>query len=145
MGRAAARIWAAHWLLIVGSVLVFASAVTQMGLFRFQPSSSWFAAAVAGKHGTHSTLSLLSYGRSWNRCSNNGLVLLWRSATYLALVAAAILIALWVAAPCQIAFQQPALLSRLIAETQELSMIRDFTKTYLPTDYGPTEEYPKQV
>ena len=72
------------------------------------------------------------------------LVLVWRSATYLALIAVAVLVALWMTAPCQIAFQQPALLGRLVAETQELSVIRDFTKTYLPTDYGPTEEYPRR-
>ncbi len=68
----------------------------------------------------------------------------WRSATLPALAAAALLITLWMAAPCRIAFQQPALLGRLVAETQELSMIRGFTKTYLPVNYGTAETYSKK-
>src|SRR5207244_9988642 len=85
--------------------------------------------------------SLLSYGVVGIAVLAASLVLLRRSATYLALSAVAILIALWLAVPCQFAFRQPATLRRLIDETQELSVIRDFTKTYLPTGYGLTEQY----
>src|SRR5260370_38102249 len=44
----------------------------------------------------------------------------------------------------QIVFEQPAWVGRLTAETQDLLMIRGFTKTYLPANYGPAEEYSKQ-
>lgn len=87
--------------------------------------------------------SVLSYGAVGIAVLAVGLVLFWRSNRYPAL-AVAVLIALWVALPCQIAFQRPAFLSRLIAETHELSMIRDFTRTYLPPNYGPDEDYPRE-
>jgi hypothetical protein len=87
--------------------------------------------------------SVLSYGVVGIAVLVVALILLWRSATYLALCAIAILIAMWLAAPCRLACSQPSLLRRLTTETQELSVIRDFTKTYLPTDFTPTEQYNK--
>ena len=137
LADAAARFWIAHWLLIVGSVLIFASASLKWVYFAFSRHPLGLQLPLLGNIGLIPHLSLLSYGVVGIAVLTMALVLVWRSATYLALVAAAVLVALWMTAPCQIAFQQPALLSRLVAETQELSMIRDFTKTYLPTDYGP--------
>jgi tetratricopeptide (TPR) repeat protein len=137
-----AEIWAAYWLLIVGSILVLASAVLEWVYFAFSRHPVGLQLPLLRNMELIPHLSLLSYGLVGIAVLTTGLVLLWRSARYLAL-ATAILIALWVAAPCQIAFQQPALLGRLIAETQELSMIRDFTKTFLPVNYGPAEVYSK--
>ncbi len=138
-----AKIWAAYWLLIVGSVLLFASAVLKWVYFPFSRHPFGLQLPLLRNVELIPHLSLLSYGIVGIAVLTTGLVLLWRSATYLALVAA-ILIALWVAAPCQIAFQQPALLGRLIAETQEVPMIKGFAKTYLPPNYAPTEDYPKR-
>jgi len=138
-----AKIWAAYWLLIVGGVLVFASAVLKWVYFAFSRHPFGLQLPLLRNVELIPHFSLLSYGVVGIAVLTTGLVLLWRSATYLAL-AAAILIALWVAAPCQIAFQQPDLLGRLIAETQELPMIRGFAKTYLTPNYGPAEDYPKR-
>ncbi len=138
-----AKIWEAYWLLIVGGVLVFASAVLKWVYFAFSRHPFGLQLPLLRNVELIPHFSLLSYGVVGIAVLTTGLVLLWRSATYLAL-AAAILIALWVAAPCQIAFQQPALLGRLIAETQELPMIRGFAKTYLTPNYGPAEDYPKR-
>ena len=138
-----AKIWAAYWLLIVGSVLVFASAVLKWVYFPFSRHPFGLQLPLLRNVELIPHFSLFSYGVVGTAVLTTGLVLLRRSATHLAL-AAAILIALWVAAPCQIAFQQPALLGRLIAETQELPMIRGFAKTYLTPNYGPAEDYPKR-
>jgi len=141
LADAAGRFWIAHWLLVVGSVLIFASAVLKWVYFAFSIHPLGLQLPLLRNVDLIPHFFLLSYGVVGIAVLTIGLVLLWRSAPYLALTAVAILIALWVAVPCRIAFQQPSLLGRLIAETQDLSMIREFTKTYLPTDYGPTEEY----
>src|SRR6266478_1556485 len=139
---AAATIWAAHWLLIVGSFLVFASAVLKWVDFPFSHHPHGLQLPLLRNVGALPHLSLFSYGVVGGAILTTGLVLRKRSGRFLA-VAAAILIACCVMLPCQIAFQEPALLGRLTAETQELPMIRDFTKTYLPANYGPAEEYSK--
>ena len=137
-----ASIWGAHWLLFVGSFLVFGSAILKWVNFPFSRHPSGLQLPLLRNIELLPHLSLLSYGVLGACVLATGLALLWRSDTFLA-VAAAILIAFWVAAPCQIAFQQPALIRRLNAETQDLPMIRGFTKSYLPVNYGPAEEYSK--
>jgi len=139
--EATAKIWAAYWLLIVGSTLVLASAVLKWVYFAFSRHPLGLQLPLLRNVELIPRLSLFSYGLVGIAVLTTG-VLRRQSPKYLALTAA-ILIALWVATPCQIAFQQPALLGRLIAETQELSTIRDFTRTYLPVNYGPLEAYPK--
>jgi tetratricopeptide (TPR) repeat protein len=141
--ESSAEIWAAHWLLIVGSFLIFASAVMKWVNFAFSRHPLGLQLPLLRNVQLIPHLSLLSYGVVGIAVLTTGVVLLRRSTTYLAL-AAAILIALWIMAPCQVAFQQPTLLGRLIAETRQLSMIRDFTKAYLPPNYGPAEHYSKQ-
>lgn len=137
-----ATIWATYWLLFVGSFLVFGSAILKWVNFPFSHHPYGLQLPLLGNIELLPHLSLLSYGVLGACVLATGLALLRRSDTFLA-VAAAILIAFWVAAPCQIAFQQPALLRRLNAETQDLPTIRGFTKTYLPVNYGPAEEYSK--
>jgi tetratricopeptide (TPR) repeat protein len=132
-----------HWLLILGSILVFASAGLQWMYFAFSRHPTGFELPLLQKMELIPHFSLLSYGAVGIAILALTLILLWRSATYLALCAVAVLVAMWLAAPCQLAFSQPTLLRRLIAETQELSVIRDFSKTYLPTDYTSTEHYPR--
>ena len=141
--QASAKIWAAHWLLIVGSFLVFASAVMKWVYFAFSRHPLGLQLPLLANIGLIPHVSLLSYGVVGIAVLTTGLVLIRRSTTYLAF-AVAILMAMWVALPFQIAFQRPAFLSRLIAETQELSMIRDFTRTYLPPNSGPDEDYPRE-
>src|SRR5256884_249915 len=140
----AARFLMAHWLLIVGSILIFAAAALKWIYFAFSRHPVGYQLPLLAKLGHIPHFSILSYGVVGIALLTLVLFFIWRSATYLALNAVAVLIALWIAAPCQIAFTQPSLLSRLVVEPQELSIIRDFSKTYLPTDYGPTEEYPRK-
>ena len=137
-----ASIWAAHWLLFVGSFLVFSSAILKWLNFPFSHHPRGLQLPLLRNIELLPHLSLLSYGVLGVCVLATGLALLWRSDTFLA-VAAAILIAFWAAAPCQIAFQQPALIRRLNTETQDLPMIRGFTKSYLPVNYGPAAEYSK--
>jgi hypothetical protein len=135
-----AKIWAAHWLLIMGSLLVVGSVLLKWVYFAFSRHPLGLQLPILRNIGLTPHLSLLSYGVVAVAVLTTGLVLIRRSTTYLAF-AVAILIAMWMALPCQIGFQRPAFLYRLIAETQELSMIRDFTRTYLPPNYGPDEDY----
>ncbi len=144
LADAAARFWMTHWLLIVGSVLVFASAILKWVNFPFSRHPVGLQVPLLRNLEVIPHFSLLSYGIGGIAVLTIGIVLVWRSATLPALAAAALLITLWMAAPCRIAFQQPALLGRLVAETQELSMIRGFTKTYLPVNYGTAETYSKK-
>ena len=141
--EASARTCMAHWLLIVGSLLVFASAALKWMYFAFSRHPSGLELPLLRKMELVPHFSVLSYGVVGIAVLVIALVLLWRSAAYLALCAVAILIAMWFAAPCRLAFSQPSLLRRLTTETQEISVIRDFTKTYLPTDFGRTEKYDK--
>jgi tetratricopeptide (TPR) repeat protein len=141
--EAGARTCMAHWLLIVGSLLVLASAALKWMYFAFSRHPSGLELPLLRKMELVPHFSVLSYGVVGIAVLVIALVLLWRSAAYLALCAVAILIAMWFAAPCRLAFSQPSLLRRLTTETQEISVIRNFTKTYLPTDFGRTEKYDK--
>src|SRR5438874_7817082 len=139
----AAKIWAAHWLLILGAVFVFVSLILKWVDFPFRHHPYGVQLPLLQNMGALPRFSVFSYGVVGGAILAIGLVLRRRSGRFLS-VAAAILIAFCVMLPCQIAFQQPALLSRLTAETQDLSMIRGFTSDYLPENYGPAEEYSKQ-
>jgi tetratricopeptide (TPR) repeat protein len=139
---AVAKIWAAHWLLILGTFFVFVSLILKWVDFPFSRYPLGLQLPLLRNVGALPHLSLFSYGVVGGAILTTGLVLRRRSGRFLAVVAA-ILIAFCVMLPCQIAFQQPALLGRLTAETQDLPMIRGFTKTYLPANYGPAEEYSK--
>src|SRR2546427_9442321 len=106
---AVAKTWAAHWLLILGAFFVFVSLILKWVNFPFSHHPYGLQLPLLGNIELLPHLSLLSYGVLGACVLATGLALLCRSDTFLA-VAAAILIAFWVAAPCQIAFQQPALL-----------------------------------
>ena len=143
LGAAAlAKIWAAHWLLILGAFFVFVSLILKWVDFPLSHHPYGLQLPLLRNVGALPHVSLFSYGVVGGAILAIGLVLRRRSGRFLS-VAAAILIAFCVMLPCQIAFQQPALLSRLTAETQDLSMIRGFTRSYLPQNYGAAEESPK--
>ena len=73
-----------HWLLIVGSVLVFASAALKWIYFAFS-HHPLVCSCPCSKTGTDPTFFYSFLWSSWDRCSYVVLSLLWRSATYLAL------------------------------------------------------------
>jgi hypothetical protein len=135
-----AQIWAAHWLLILGAFFVFVSLILKWVDFPFSRHPLGLQLPLLRNVGALPHFFLFSYGVVGGAILTTGLVLRRRSGRFLAVVAA-ILIAFCVMLPCQIAFQQPALLGRLTAEAQDLPMIRGFTKTYLPVNYGPAEVY----
>src|SRR3954464_13592115 len=116
--EAGARTCMAHWLLIVGSLLVFASAVLKWVYFAFSRHPSGFELPLLGKMELIPVFSVLSYGVIGIAVLAIALVLVWRSATYLALCAVTVLVAMWLAVPCRLAFSQPSLLRRLTTETQ---------------------------
>ena len=62
LADAAARFWIAHWLLIVGSVLVFASASLKWVYFAFSRHPLGLQLPLLGHIGLIPHLSLLSYG-----------------------------------------------------------------------------------
>jgi hypothetical protein len=140
--KTAAKIWAAHWLMILGAFFIFVSLTRKWVDFPLSHHPDGLQLPLLRNVGTIPHFSLFSYGVVGGAILATGLILRRRSGRFLA-VAAAILIAFWVILPCQIAFQQPALLGRLTAEAQDLSMIRDFTRSYLPANYGAAEDYPK--
>jgi tetratricopeptide (TPR) repeat protein len=141
---ASANIWAAHWLLIVGSLLVFGSVILKWVGFPLSRDLSGLQLPLLRNVGLIAHVYLLSYGVLGIAVLTTGLVSLRLFRSHLAL-ASAILITLCLVVPCQIGFQQPALLRRLTDEAKEVSLIRDFAKEYLPQNYGAVEEIPKRL
>src|SRR6266480_665529 len=113
LADAAARFWMTHWLLIVGSVLIFASAILKWVNFPFSRHPVGLQVPLLRNLEVIPHFSLLSYGIGGIAVLTIGIVLVWRSATLPALAAAALLITLWMAAPCRIAFS-PRILSSVL-------------------------------
>jgi hypothetical protein len=144
LAERAASVWAAHWVLIVGSFLVFCSVLLKWVEFPLSQNLSGLRLPLLRNVGLIAHVYLLSFGILGIGVLITGLILLRLCRPLLAL-AAAILITLCVIVPCQIAFQQPALLRRLTDEGQEIPLITVFTKSYLPRNFGPAENIPKQL
>jgi len=141
-----AKVWAAHWLLIVGSFFVLGSTLLKWVEFPLSRNLSGLKLPLFRNVGMFPHVYVFSFGVLGIAVLITGLVLLRRFGLHLALaVAAAILITLWIVVPGQIAFQQPALLRRLTDEDQEIPVIRAFTSDYLPRNLGSAEEIPKQL
>jgi hypothetical protein len=126
--------------LILGAFFVFASLILKWVDFPFSHHPYGLQLPLLRNVGTVPHFSLFSYGVVGAAILITGLVLHRHSGRFLA-VAAAILISFCVMLPCQIGFQQPVLLRRLTAEKQDLSIIRSFTRSYLPENSGAAEEY----
>jgi tetratricopeptide (TPR) repeat protein len=138
------RVWAAHWVLIMGSFLVFCSVPLKWVEFPLSQNLSGLRLPLLRNVGLIAHIYLLSFGVLGLGVLILGLVLLRLSGPFLAL-AAAILITLCVVVPCQIAFQQPALLRRLTDEDQQTPLITLFIKNYSPRNLGPAENIPKKL
>ena len=139
-----ASVWAAHWVLIVGSFLIFCSVPLKWVEFPLSQNLSGLRLPLLRDVGLIAHVYLLSFGLFAIGVLTMGLVLRRLSGSCLAL-AAAILITLFVMVPSQITFQQPALLRRLSDEDQKVPLITLFTKNYLPRNLGPAETIPKQL
>ena len=131
-------------MLIVGSFLVFCSVLLKWVEFPLSQNRSGLQLPLLQDVGLIAHVYLLSFGVLGIGVLIIGLVLLRLPGPHLAL-AAAILITLCAVVPCQIAFQQPALLRRLTDEDQETPLITTFKRNYLPSNVGPAENIPKQL
>ena len=79
----AARFLMAHWLLIVGSVLIFAGAVLQWIYFAFSRHPLGYELPLLAKLGQTPHFSILSYGVVGIALLTLVLFFVWRSVTYL--------------------------------------------------------------
>jgi len=139
-----AKVWAAYWLLIIGSCLILGSAFLKWVEFPFSNNLSGLRLPLLHDSGIIPNITLFSFGALGVVVLIAGLVLLRFFVPALSL-AAAILITLCVLVPAHIAFQQPMMLRRLTDELQAMPLINVFTRDYLPQNYGPSEVVPKQL
>jgi tetratricopeptide (TPR) repeat protein len=140
-GESAARIWAAHWLLILGGGLVVGSVILKWVEYPFTSNLSGLTMPLLGDSRLIPHIVLFSFGALGVGALISGLVLRRFFASALS-VAASLLITLWVLAPAHIAFQRPAMLQRLVDELQTMPLHRVFAEDYLPQNFGAAEEVP---
>lgn len=139
-----AKVWAAYWLLVVGSFLILGSAVFKWVQYPLSSSPSGIKLPLVGNSGIIPHVTLLSFGVVGVAVLIAGIVL--RRFFPLALgLAAAVLITLCVIAPAHIAFQQPMMLRRLVDELQAVPWHKVFTKDYFPANYGSPEVLPNRL
>jgi len=139
-----ARIWARHWLLIIGSCLVFGSVVLKWVQFPFSHDVSGLKFSFLRDPGVMPHLSFFSAGLMGLAVLIVGIFFLKRYPPALGL-AAAILIMFWAITPAQIAFRQPSMLRRLTYELEVNPVLKIFTKSYLSENYGSPELVPKRL
>ena len=140
----AARLWAAYWLLIAGSFFFCGSLILRWVNFPISRSLNAFQLSFGNSMGLTPRYHLLSYGVYAAIIFAAGFVA--RRFLHLSLVfAATILITIFVALPCELAYQQPSVLHRLNAETTDVSLTRSFSRQYLPPNYGYLEEIPSHL
>jgi tetratricopeptide (TPR) repeat protein len=139
-----AVVWADHWALILGSILVIGSVILKWVQSPFSHTLSGLKLSLLRDPGVNPHLTLFSVGAI-------GLLILlaalifWRRRPALLGLSASVLIMLWVITPQQLAFRQPSILRRLTYELQITPLLNAFTKNYLVQNYGTPEEVPKRL
>ena len=139
----AARIWAAYWLLIIGSALVVGSAILKWVQFPFSHNLSGLKLSLFHDPGILPHITPFSVAFLGLLVLFAGIVLR-KSAVALSL-AAAILVMLWAIVPAQIAFREPSMLRRLTYELEVMPVLNVFTKDFLSQNYGSPELVPKRL
>jgi tetratricopeptide (TPR) repeat protein len=139
-----AEFWAAYWLLIIGSCLIFGSAVFKWVEYPLSSNLSGIKLPLFHLSGIIPHVSLLSFGVLAVVVLTAGIVLNRFFPLALGL-AAAVLITLCVITPAHIAFQQPMMLRRLVEELQAVPWHKVFTKEYFPANYGSPEVLPNRL
>ena len=139
-----AKFWAAYWLLIIGSLLIFGSAVLKWVQYPLTSNLSGLKFPLFHDSGVIPHVTLFSFGVLGIVVLIAGIVLRRFFASALGL-AAAVLITVCVLTPAHIAFQQPMMLRHLIDELQAVPWHKVFTKDYLPQNYGSPEVLPNQL
>jgi predicted negative regulator of RcsB-dependent stress response len=140
----AARFLAARWLLIIGSFLIFSSAVLKWVQYPLTSNLSGLKLPLFHDPGVIPHVTLLSFGALGIVVLLIGL-LLGRFSTPALGLAAAVLVTLCVLTPAHIAFEQPIMLRRLTDELQAMPWRKVFTKEYLPANYGSPEVLPNRL
>jgi tetratricopeptide (TPR) repeat protein len=142
--ESAARIWADWWLLIIGSLLVFGSAILKWVQFPFSHNVRGINFSFLHDPGLAPHFSPFSIGAIGAVLLATGLIFWRRSPTFLGLVAA-VLVMLWTITPAEIAFRQPSMLRRLTYELEVTPVLNVFSKQYLLQNYGSPELVPKRL
>lgn len=143
-GETPARIWADGWLLIIGSFLVFGSAILKWVQFPFSHNVRGLNFSFLHDPGLTPHFTLFSVGTIGVALLAIGLILWRRNPTLLGLVAA-VLLMLWAITPAEIAFRQPSMLRRLTYELQVTPVLNVFSRQYLLQNYGSPELVPKRL
>ena len=138
------RIWAAYWLLILGSFFIVGSVVLRWIMFPFSRNVSGLRLPLLGLPAILPRIHLLSYGVAALAILALGFFLRKTFKPSLAL-AAALLLTLWTLLPARIAFEQSALLRRLTEEDQAVPVVRGFANIYLPLNFGTPQAIPKHL
>jgi tetratricopeptide (TPR) repeat protein len=142
--EAAGKVWAAYWLLILGSFLILGSAVFKWVQYPLSSNLSGLKLPLFHDSGVIPHVTLLSFGVLGIVILIIGIVLHRLFPSALAL-AAAVLITICVLTPAHIAFQKPMMLRHLIDELQATPWRKMFTKEYLPANYGSPEVLPNRL
>src|ERR1041385_713734 len=139
-----ARFWAAYWLLIIGSFLIFCSTFLKWVQYPLTSNLSGLKFPLFHESGVIPHVTLFSFGVLGIVVLIAGIVLHRFFASALGL-AAAVLITVCVLTPAHIAFQQPMMLRHLIDELQAVPWHKVFTKEYFPANYGSPEVLPSRL
>ena len=142
--EAIGRIWAKYWLLIIGCFFVLGSVALKWVEFPFSRNLRGVQLPMLREVGLTPYLSLLSFGVVGVAVLVVGIVLSRFSLVILG-AAAAVLLTLFALVPAHLAFEQPAILQRLTLENQVMPLLKAFTKSYLPQNYGAAEILPKRL
>ena len=137
-------IWTHNWLLITGSLFVFGSVLLKWVEFPFSRNLRGLQIPLFHDTALMPHLSLFSFGMLAALVLLGGLLFFRLSAGLLA-AAAAVLLTIFALVPAHIAFAQPSMLQRLTEESQAMPLIKAFTKSYLPQNYGAAEVIPKRM
>jgi tetratricopeptide (TPR) repeat protein len=139
-----ANFWATYWLLILGCVLIFGSALLKWVQYPLTSNLSGLKLPLFHDPGVIPHVTPFSFGVLGIVILLAGILLRRFFASALGLAAAA-LITVCVLTPAHIAFQQPVMLRRLTDELQVVPWRKVFTKEYLPANYGSPEVLPKRL
>lgn len=137
------RLWGEHWLLLIGGFLVCSSLLLRWINFPLSRTFNAFQLPLIGTVGLVPHYHLLSHGLVVLLVFALGIAATRFSRLPL-LLAAAVLITIFVALPC-VVFEEPALLHRLSDEVTDVSLIENFSRRNLPPNYGYIEDIPSHL
>jgi tetratricopeptide (TPR) repeat protein len=143
-GEKVAVLWARYWLLLIASGFVLLSVVLKWVEFPFSRNLKGLQLSLFHDAGLIPHLTLFSFGFLGVAVLIGGIIFSRFSAAFLG-AAAAVLLTIFALVPAQLAFAQPSMLQRLTEETEVTPLIKAFSKTYLPQNYGASEDVPKRL